>query len=68
MRHRAPRKIRLVIVLTKLSLRAARDLLYRTLIRAALRETHQNQVAAAKLLGISRFSLIRWRQKLHLAT
>lgn len=67
MQHRASRKIRLVVIVTKLSLRAARDLLYRMLIRAALRAAHQNQVLAAKLLGISRFSLIRWRKKLHLA-
>ena len=67
MRHRTSRKIRLVIVVATLSLRAARDRLYRTLIRAALRQAHQNQVLAAQLLGISRFSLIRWRRKLHLA-
>ena len=51
-------------VLTRLSLRDGRDLLYRKLILAALRKTDWNQVKAAELLGVSRYCLIRWLKKL----
>ena len=52
------------LTLTTLSLREARDLLYRKLILAALRKTDWNQVRAAELLGVSRYCLIRWLKKL----
>ena len=52
------------LVLTRLSLREGRDLLYRKLILAALRKTDWNQVKAAELLGVSRYCLIRWLKKL----
>ena len=52
------------MVLTRLSLRDGRDLLYRKLILAALRKTDWNQVKASELLGISRYCLIRWLKKL----
>ncbi len=52
------------LVLTGLSLRSARDQLYRKLILAALRKTDWNQVKAAELLGVSRYCLIRWLKKL----
>lgn len=53
-------------VLTHFSLRGARDQLYRKLILAALRKTDWNQLRAAELLGISRYSLIRWLKKLEI--
>ena len=52
------------LILTTLSLREGRDLLYRKLIMAALRKTDWNQVKAAELLGVSRYCLIRWLKKL----
>ncbi len=52
------------MVLTRLSLRDGRDLLYRKLILAALRKTDWNQIKAAELLGVSRYCLIRWLKKL----
>ncbi len=55
---------RIPLVLTDLSLRGARDQVYRKLILAALRKTNWNQVKAAEALGISRYCLIRWLKKL----
>ena len=55
---------RIPMVLTRLSLRDGRDLLYRKLILASLRKTDWNQVKAAELLGVSRYCLIRWLKKL----
>lgn len=55
---------RIPLVLTSLSLREARDQVYRKLILSALRSTHWNQVKAAHLLGVSRYCLIRWIKKL----
>lgn len=55
---------RIPVVLTALSLRQARDQVYRKLILAALRKTNWNQVKAAELLGVSRYCLIRWLKKL----
>ena len=52
------------LVLTRLSLREGRDVLYRKLILAALRKTDWNQVKAAERLGVSRYCLIRWLKKL----
>lgn len=52
------------LVVTKLSLREARDQLYRKLILTALRKTNWNQVKAAELLGVSRYCLMRWLKKL----
>jgi len=52
------------LVLTRLSLREGRDVLYRKLILTALRKTDWNQVKAAELLGVSRYCLIRWLKKL----
>lgn len=52
------------LVLTKLSLLEARDLVYRKLILYALRKTDWNQVRAAELLGVSRYCLMRWIRKL----
>lgn len=52
------------LVLTKLSLLEARDLVYRKLILYALRKTDWNQVRAADLLGVSRYCLMRWIRKL----
>jgi DNA-binding NtrC family response regulator len=55
------------LVLTSLSLVEARNLVYRKLIVTALRKTDWNQVRAARLLGISRQSLIRWLRKLDIS-
>ena len=52
------------LVLTSLSLAEARDHAYRTVILTALRQAGWNQVKASELLGISRYSLIRWIRKL----
>lgn len=51
-------------ILTSLSINEARDQVYRKLIVAALTRSNWNQIKAAKLLGISRYSLIRWLRKL----
>lgn len=55
---------RVPLVLDTLSLREARDQVYRKLIVAALRKTNWNQVKAAELLGVSRYCLSRWLKKL----
>ena len=55
---------RIPVVLNTLSLREARNHVYRKLIVAALRRTNWNQVKAADLLGVSRYCLIRWLKKL----
>ena len=52
------------LVLRSLSLRQARDQVYRKLILAALRKTNWNQVKAAEVLGVSRHCLLRWLKKL----
>jgi len=52
------------LVLTSLMLSEARDQAYRTVIVTALRQAGWNQVKASSLLGISRYSLIRWMRKL----
>jgi len=51
------------VTLTSLSLNEARDQVFRKLIIAALQRSNWNQVKAAKLLGISRYSLRRWLQR-----
>lgn len=58
------REEQIPVVLTDLSLRNARDQIYRKLILVALRKTNWNQVKASELLGISRYCLIRWLKKL----
>jgi DNA-binding NtrC family response regulator len=55
---------RIPLVLTGLSLREARDSVYRKLILAALQRTNWNQLKAAELLGVSRYCLMRWIKKL----
>ena len=55
------------MTITSLSLRDARDQLYRKLILSALKKTDWNQVKAAELLGVSRHCLIRWLKKLGIA-
>lgn len=52
------------MTITGLSLRGARDQLYRKLILAALRKTDWNQMRASELLGVSRYCLMRWMKKL----
>jgi len=54
------------LLLTSLSLTEARDQVFRKLIITALRQSNWNQIKAAKLLGISRYSLIRWLRKLQI--
>ncbi|MBI4342877.1 MAG: response regulator [Candidatus Omnitrophica bacterium] len=54
------------LTLTSLSLAEARDQVYRTLLVTALRKTNWNQVKAAQLLGVSRYSLMRWLRKLQI--
>lgn len=54
------------MMLTSLSLAEARDQVTRKVIIAALRRANWNQVKAAQLLGISRYSLIRWLHKLQI--
>jgi DNA-binding NtrC family response regulator len=54
-------------VLTSLSLSKARNQLYRRLIVTALRKANWNQIRAASLLGTSRYTLMRWMRKLHIA-
>lgn len=54
------------VLLTSLCMEEARDQMFRKLIVTALRRTEWNQVKAAKLLGISRQSLIRWLRKLEI--
>jgi DNA-binding NtrC family response regulator len=54
------------LVLTSLSLAQARDQAYRRLIVTALRRSNWNQSKAATLLGVSRYSLIRWLHKLNI--
>ncbi len=54
------------LVLTSLSLAEARDQAYRKVIVTALRRTNWKQVGAARLLGISRYSLIRWLHRLQI--
>lgn len=61
------RQERIPVVLATLSLREARDQVYRKLILAALRKTNWNQLRAAELLGVSRYCLIRWIKKLGIA-
>lgn len=56
------------ITLTNVSLAQARDRVYRKLIVTALRRANWNQTKAAELLGISRYSLIRWLRKLQIPT
>lgn len=58
---------RIPVVLNSLSLREGRDRVYRKLILAALQKTNWNQVKASKLLGVSRYCLMRWIQKLGIA-
>lgn len=55
---------RIPLVLRSFSLREARDQVYRKLMLSALRSTQWNQVKAARLLGVSRYCLIRWIKKL----
>jgi len=62
------RQERIPLVLTSLSLREGRDQVSRKLILAALRKTNWNQVKAARLLGVSRYSLIRWIKKLGISS
>ncbi len=52
------------LILTSFSLDEARDQVYRKLIVTALRRAKWNQTKAAALLGVSRYSLIRWLHKL----
>lgn len=54
------------VTLTSLSLAEGRDQVFRRLIIAALQRSKWNQVKAAKLLGISRYSLMRWLRKLQI--
>ena len=54
------------VTLTSFNLSEARDGVYRKLIITALRHTNWNQVKAASLLGISRYSLMRWLKKLNI--
>jgi len=54
------------VVLTNLSLDEARDQVTRKVIVTALRRSNWNQVKASQLLGISRYSLIRWLRKLQI--
>ena len=54
------------LVLTSLSMAEARNQVSRKLIVTALRRTNWNQIKAAKLLGVSRYSLIRWLRKLQI--
>ena len=54
------------LTLTSLSLCEARDRVYRKIIITALRRTNWNQVKAARLLGISRYSLMRWLRRLEI--
>ena len=54
------------IVLESLSFNEARDRVYRKLIITALRRANWNQVQAAKLLGVSRYCLIRWLHRLQI--
>ena len=55
------------LILTSLSLRSARDQVYRKVILSALRKTSWNQVKSADLLGISRYCLMRWIRKLSIS-
>lgn len=55
------------LVLTSLSLADGRDQLYRKLILTALQKTNWNQVKASKVLGVSRYSLMRWIKKLDIS-
>lgn len=55
------------MTLNTLSLNTARDQIYRKLIVTSLRQTGWNQVKASRLLGISRYSLRRWLERLHIA-
>jgi len=54
------------LVLASLSLDEAREQVFRKLIVMALQRSHWNQVKAAQLLGISRYSLRRWLSKLEI--
>ena len=55
------------VLLTSCSLAEARDQVYRKLILTALQQAGWNQVRAARLLGVSRYSLIRWLRKLRIS-
>ncbi len=54
------------LMLTSMSLAQARDQVYRKLIVTALRRANWSQTKAAELLGISRYSLIRWLRRLQI--
>lgn len=54
------------LMLTNLSLDEAREQVFRKLIVMALQRSHWNQVKAAQLLGISRYSLRRWLRRLQI--
>ena len=58
---------RIPLVLNGLSLHEARDQVYRKVILSALRRANWNQVKAAKLLGVSRYCLIRWIKRLNIS-
>lgn len=58
------REERIHLILRNLSLREARDQVYRKVILSALQKTNWNQVRAAELLGVSRYCLMRWMKKL----
>ena len=61
------RQEQIPLVLTGLSLREGKEQLYRKLIVTALHQANWNQVKAAKLLGISRYGLIRWLKQLEIS-
>ena len=66
--HRAVGKTDTIpLELTSLSLAESRDQVYRKLIVTALQRTNWNQVKAARLLGVSRYCLIRWIRKLQIS-
>jgi len=54
------------VILTGLSLEEARDQVTRKVIVTALRRANWSQVKASHLLGISRYSLMRWLRKLQI--
>jgi DNA-binding NtrC family response regulator len=54
------------LTLTSLRLHDARDQVYRKLIIKALTQNRWNKVRAAQILGISRYALLRWLERLHI--
>ncbi|MBI2884836.1 MAG: response regulator [Candidatus Omnitrophica bacterium] len=61
------RQEQIPLVLRSLSLKDAREQVTQKLMLAALARTGWNQVQAAKLLGVSRYCLMRWMKKLKIA-